>query len=244
MKKLILAAFALTTAASVFAQGTVLLNNRLGGQAFNQTTHIWGPSPTAATLSLIGIGSNDLPVSSALPNDPARYALQDFAGAGMQLIGAGGATGAFGYRTTFAQLIGAAGLNQPLDSLTPRGASTTFRTGTSLGDVAGITATIEGIPGDAGSATFAMVAWDNSSGLYANWGLASAAWKAGTIAAGISPTYNVSVLGAVLNTPAALSTAQPMSSFNLYYASVIPEPSSFALAGLGAAALLIFRRRK
>lgn len=33
-------------------------------------------------------------------------------------------------------------------------------------------------------------------------------------------------------------------SFNLVAASVVPEPSTFALAGLGAAALLIFRRRK
>ena len=29
--------------------------------------------------------------------------------------------------------------------------------------------------------------------------------------------------------------------FNLYF---VPEPSTFALAGLGAAALMIFRRRK
>ena len=41
-KKLILAAFALTTAASVFAQGTVVFNIRL---AANQV-HVWGPSST------------------------------------------------------------------------------------------------------------------------------------------------------------------------------------------------------
>jgi len=35
-----------------------------------------------------------------------------------------------------------------------------------------------------------------------------------------------------------------IGSWNLNYYSAIPEPSTFALAGLGAAALMIFRRRK
>jgi hypothetical protein len=36
-----------------------------------------------------------------------------------------------------------------------------------------------------------------------------------------------------------------LQSFNIAgAATTVPEPSSFALAGLGAAALLIFRRRK
>ena len=34
-----------------------------------------------------------------------------------------------------------------------------------------------------------------------------------------------------------------VKSFNEYYI-IIPEPTTLALAGLGAAALLIFRRRK
>ena len=41
----------------------------------------------------------------------------------------------------------------------------------------------------------------------------------------------------------ALPGAGLPSGFNLYLVP-IPEPTSFALAGLGAAALLIFRRRK
>jgi hypothetical protein len=35
-----------------------------------------------------------------------------------------------------------------------------------------------------------------------------------------------------------------MNGFQGFYIGAIPEPSTFALAGLGAAALVIFRRRK
>jgi hypothetical protein len=45
-------------------------------------------------------------------------------------------------------------------------------------------------------------------------------------------------------TPADPPTAFVMSGFTGFSIVAIPEPSTFALAGLGAAALLIFRRRK
>ena len=234
MKKLIIAAFALTATVSVFAQGTVVFNNRVSGQAVNQTVHVWGPSSTSPMLSLIGLGSNDSPTGTA-----------PFAGSGMALIGAGGAAGKYGYATTFAQLIGAVGPNQPEASLMPVGQTTTFRSGTSLGDVASITSTLSGttpIPADAAAATFEIVAWDNSTGLYSTWTQASVAWLAGTIAAGKSAPFNVSNIGGSVNlTPYLTQNGQVMSSFNLYF---IPEPSSFALVGLGAAAMMIFRRRK
>jgi len=234
MKKLILAAFALTAAVGVFAQGTIQFNNRIATVGFLQTTHIWGPSATAPGLSLIGLGSNDNP-SGTTPFGAASA---------MTMIGQGGRTGAGGYATTFAQLIGATGLNQPESSLVPLGQITTFRTGSSLGGIANITSTLTGTPGvaaDAANATFEMVAWDNSSGLYPTWAQASVAWLGGQIAGGHSNPFNVSAIGGGLNTPPLLNNMQQLQSFNLYS---IPEPSSFALAGLGAAALLIFRRRK
>jgi len=80
-------------------QGTVTFNIRISGALTNQTTHIWGPSATAPTLSLIGLGSNDSPWGTT-PFGSAS---------GMALIGAGGRTGLYGYATTFAQLIGAVG---------------------------------------------------------------------------------------------------------------------------------------
>ena len=62
---------------------------------------------------------------------------------------------------------------------------------------------------------------------------------AGLIAAGKGGAFTVNNIGGSVNTPPNM----PGQSFNLYIQS-IPEPSTFALAGLGAAALLIFRRRK
>ncbi len=82
-----------------------------------------------------------------------------------------------------------------------------------------------------------MVAWDNSSTLYPTWAQASVAWAAGTIAAGKSGPFNVALIGGDVNLPPNIG----VTSFNLY---MVPEPSTFALAGLGAAAMLIFRRRK
>ena len=96
---------------------------------------------------------------------------------------------------------------------------------------------ITGLTPDLAAATIEMVAWDNSSGNYATWTQASVAWLAGDIAAGMSGAFTVNAIGGSVNTsPTVLAP-----SFNLYF---IPEPSTFALAGLGAAALMIFRRRK
>jgi hypothetical protein len=84
-----------------------------------------------------------------------------------------------------------------------------------------------------------MVAWDNSSGLYSTWALADAAWTQGLIAAGVSGTVNLTAATGGTGTPPFLPGT--LQSFNLYF---VPEPTSFALAGLGAAAMMIFRRRK
>jgi hypothetical protein len=231
MKKLILAAFALTTAASVFAQGTVVFNIRL---AANQV-HVWGPSATIPTLTLIGLGSNDLPAGTT-----------PFAADGMTMIGSSGLTGPYGASTTYAQLIGintpTAALADPR-SLVPVGQTTTFRTGGALGQIVSITDVLSGTPpiaADSAFASFEIVAWDNSSGLYPTWTQASpvAYWG---IAAGHSAEFTVSAIGGTFNGPPNLDNSGNLTSFNLYPS---PEPSTLALAGLGAAVLMIAHGRK
>jgi len=65
---------------------------------------------------------------------------------------------------------------------------------------------------------------------------------AGGDMAGVSAKYTLATLDPLLPPP-TLANADGFAGFSLAPVSVIPEPSTFALAGLGAAALLIFRRR-
>jgi hypothetical protein len=73
--------------------------------------------------------------------------------------------------------------------------------------------------------TLMLVAWDTTTG--ATWNLATTK--------GQSLLVNYALVAATSG-----ATTPQFSSFAL----VVPEPSTMALAGLGAAALLIFRRRK
>jgi hypothetical protein len=216
MKKLILAAITLTSAASVFAQGTVIFNNRLGG-----ISHVWA----GGSSQIQGNASIDTPAGST------QY------GAGYALIGT---TGGLNPSTTFAQLLAAPGAGAPESSLVPSGGTTTFRTGAASGNIVQITATLGNIPKDAASATFEMVAWDNSSGLYPTWTQFAAAQAAGVagLVGGRSAPFTVASIGGDVNTPPNLVG---LTSFNIF---VVPEPTIAALLGLGTAGMLIFRRRK
>ncbi len=220
MNTTILTVIAMLASLNLFAQGTVQLNNRnsLG------TSHVWG---CPNYLSLIGYGSNDI------PSGPTPYEA-----IGCVLIGANGTGGRFGAATTFAQLLAANGANRPEASLVPMGQTTTFRTGTAAGNLAAITATLEGIPADSPAATLELVVWDNTSGLYPTWSEASVAWRSGVAGSfGRSGTFTVLNIGGNWNTPPSI----PIPSFNIY---TTPEPSTIALAGLGAVALMIFHRRR
>jgi hypothetical protein len=230
MKKLIVTAFALTTAASVFAQGTIVFFNFVSG---GPITKVYAPLAGNTTVSQIGNGATDTPAGSTVWT-------------GYNVIGLNGLTGQYGGNTTFAALLAAPGQNQPESSLQPAtsGGITTFHTGAAGGGlVNSTTAVFNNITPDfAGGATVEMVAWDNSTGSYGTWDLAKAAWLAGTIAAGTSGPLNIT--GAIGGTGTPPSLPATLQSFNLYtIGGIVPEPSSFALAGLGLAALIAFRRR-
>jgi len=227
MKKLILAAFALTTAASVFAQGTIIFNNAEATVRYQ----VYAPLATSGAnmyVSQIGNSSSQVPAGTTVWT-------------AYTLVGANG--GLLAGPTTDAELLGAPGLSQSVQSLAPAtaGGITVFKTGAAAGYITGTTPTFDNIPADStAGATVEMVAWDDSSGDYTTWAAASAAWKLGEIAAGISGTENITANIGGTGTPPYLPTT--MQSFNLYYIPV-PEPATFALAGLGLATLLVFRRR-
>jgi hypothetical protein len=220
MKTLLFYSMFVIGSTRAFAQGTVIFNNHVAGTI---VTHVYAPLPSSPTFSQRGNGSDDTPTST---RDWTAFTL----------IGANGLGGPFGAGTTFAQLLGANGYDQPETALQPGVPVVSFRTGDRAGNVSGATATFANIPPDIFEATVEMVAWDNTSGLYPTWTQASAAWMNGWIAAGVSGTFNVHGFG-----PQGLSpTLNDLQSFNLYFT---PEPSAMALAGLGAALLLNHRRR-
>lgn len=219
MKKTILTAITVMCAVGAFAQGTVIFNNRIANTII---AHVYD----GGSDQVRGNTAIDFPVGATSTN-------------GLTLIGT---TGGLGAATTFASLLGAVGANPmlvgSLGTTLGGGTATTFRTGAAAGNIVGVTATFNNIPKDSASANFQMVAWDNTSGLYSTWALASVAWGANLIHAGSTAVFAVSSIGGDLNPAPALTG---LTSFNIY---AVPEPTTIALAGLGAAALVIFRRRK
>jgi len=137
---------------------------------------------------------------------------------------------------TFALYAGVAGLSDPnqLTLIT----TVTFRTATSATALpAGLIQTVVDVPIPgvaAGSiATLQVRAWANNGGSAT---FDTAVTKATSALFQSGPLGGTSPGGPVLTPDMA-----GWSSFSL---ATIPEPSTFALAGMGAAALMIFRRRK
>jgi len=140
-----------------------------------------------------------------------------------------------------AQLFAANNIGQSESALTPvPGSIVSFRTGATLGGtIATLTLSVPQVPGDpAGSGTFQLRAWDNLNGTLTTWAAAEAAWNQGLTAAGKSLLFDVAGLNLAPN------IAPNMLGFRSFNLTIVPEPSTFVLAGLGAAALVIFRRRK
>jgi hypothetical protein len=218
MKPFAISALLLQSVSGLNAQGTMYFNNYVPPVVI---THIYAPLASDLKFSQIGNGPADNPSG---PTDWSRFTL----------IGANGISGPYGATTTFAQLLGATGFDQPESNLLPAHPTSTFRTGAASGFISGNLSTFLNVP-FANPATIQMVAWDNTSALYPTWTEASAAWQAGLIAAGMTERWNQFMPGPGADPPPIYGAR----SFNLYY--LTPEPSPLALAAL-AAMWLVFRR--
>jgi hypothetical protein len=213
MKKLVIGMVAMTVAAGVLAQGTVVFNNRVVGTI---VTKVYMPNPADIYTQQVGNSSADTPAGGVV-----------YGGAALE--GAG----------WIAELWAAPGANSPEFSLLAATPSTTFRTGAAAGWVAGTTANLTGVPGDSLAATVQMRVFPASFG---TWAAAEAAWLAdttSTIFIGSSPLFNLSNIGGqVFQAPNLVG----LESFSLV-ANIVPEPSTFALLGLGALGMFLFRRK-
>ena len=165
-----------------FGQGTVIFNNRVTGTV---VTHVWYGCPLVR-----GNWTNDFPAGT---NSYSGFVLT-------------GAPGGPSASTTFAQLLGAPGTNAAEFSLVPSiTPPTTFRTGAAAGNIVGQIVTFSNIAADAPVATFQMVVWDNSSGLYPTWSEASVAVYNGLIGAGKSDLFVQTNIGGSNNPPPNLN---------------------------------------
>lgn len=109
-------------------------------------------------------------------------------------------------------------------------------------------------PGAVMSLTFngagSSVNWNDQ--LWNNYIKTSDGWLLYTVGGSITGLNNLTISGSFLDSNGlALSSAKPNSYFNLYQVGnnvylnyAIPEPSTYALMGLGAIALLITSRRR
>jgi hypothetical protein len=197
----------------------VTFNNHVAGSV---VTHIYAPYASNPSIQQSGNGSADFPAG-----DGGHWF-------GWTLLTGSGFT---------AQLWAAPGLNQPESSLVPASPTTVMRTGPAAGYVAGVTASLPNVPeSSTAGATVEVRVWDNQGGSITTWATALIAWQAdttGSYAVASSPLFDITaVIGSPFTSPTILIGLQ---SFNIYTA--IPEPSTFALAALGSAVLLICRRQ-
>lgn len=209
MKRLLLAACALTCAASVFGQGQVVFNNRVVGSI---VSHIYAPNTINPGLVQQGNGTADTAAGTTDWSSSLGWVPLD------------GASG-----TYTVQLWG----GPDAASLAPVPTTTTMRTGAAAGFVNGVTVAVPNVAGGPGGpgATFQVLAWDNQGGTITSY--------AAALTRGESTVF--SITGPLGGGPQLPPNLTGWTSFNI---APVPEPSTFALAGLGAAALLIFRRRK
>jgi len=226
MKKTLLTTLALAVAASAMAQGTVTFNNAVAGQV---STRMYLPeteTPVAQYTQKTGNTTAQTPTGTQLYTG----ALLTGSGWTAQLFALPGGTAPVGPTTSYGVLVGDTFVGS---------ATATFRTGSAAGVVSPTTATLNNVAPDAASAVLQVRVFPTSFG---NWAAAVAAFNAQNPLAllGASPMFVVNQIGGSVNTPPNLIGLQ---SFSLV-APIVPEPTSFALAGMGLASLLIFRRRK
>lgn len=149
----------------------------------------------------------------------APVPLNGFSGLTLQLMG-GTSAGSMTLQTT---LVGNAINNLAVDP----------------GRINNTTFTMVGV-GTGVSAFLQLLVWDTAAGSYANASADPLTWKAGS-----SPVFTVTTGSFAFNS-IVLHGAPGLSTWADAPLSItpVPEPTSVALAGLGAASLLLFRRRK
>lgn len=219
MKKILTLAALAGLSLSAFGQGQVIFNNR--------ATAATPPVQSPFYIDSIGgtlMSGSDTTLRAALLGGATTLTPANIPGS--RTNSAGGSVAAQGTLSLLAS---------PATGAT----WATFRTGTLAGYVAVGTDSARDsglVYGSTG--LFQVVAWN---GGYNDWASAYAAWLQGTPGVRIGASNPMILPVSLSPTDTSVPTLTGLESFSIVG---VPEPSTFALVGLGAAALLIFRRRK
>jgi len=228
MKKIILTAVLSAASLGAFAQGTIDVGNFLKG-TFVQP--IYSPNPSSNTVEQIGSPATSSYAGGGTPVGATVYggtALQ----AGYDMV--------FLYSTTG----GTDPTTMSVGTIVPfqTAASANARPSGTMAELVGFS-----VPNAAGNTTinWAFGAFSTEGGSVTTWAEALAAYNAKDPNAqiGWGSTISATLLAGNGNL-AEPNTFAGWTSFSLMEAAVTPEPSTIVLAGLGAAGLLFFRRRK
>jgi hypothetical protein len=219
MKKILALTLLAAASVSLYGQGIVQFQNR----DTTVTPNVVAPIYVDATNGA-GLNGSDTTLRAALLGGPST------------------ATAAFIPGSLYSGSTGAstAGTLSLLASPSTGATWATFRTGAAAGYVAvGTDAARDTLQPFSTQVEVQVVAWN---GGYNDWASAYAAWLAGTPGVKIGASNPLFVTTPSGATDPNLTKLVGLSSFAIV--SNVPEPSTFALVGLGAAALMIFRRRK
>lgn len=220
------------TGLSAFAQGNFIFTTG-GGFVWNNTVNpplkagpfnvafLWSPSLTATSKVFLATGYSLIPTNNVL-------------GSSVQ----GPATGAAGVPSTaWGALTTDGNFQYGVDSGTGLMAVGSLTGGGGVTYNAGSPFTVAGTSTGGGNVLALFVAWSN---LYAT---PQAAALAGSPVGWSNPfAYAYTATGVAPTGMGAQAAGEGVDAH--FGVALVPEPTTFALAGLGAAALLIFRRRK
>jgi hypothetical protein len=255
-KTLIISALLVVGSLSAYSQGTVVFKDR----ATDVNIHIYAPQVATPGVETTGQANSANGVTADIYD---QTAVNGFAGAQIGVLVTGGSTvytggaigntkagnatpaGAYNYNVGSdftVELYGAAGYNTPLANLAalPQYTSQLSTSSTQGGTFATVSLSSDpGIPGTTGNeATVALYAWWNVGGT------TLAEDQAGAGPWGVSPLDNITALGGLGSPASTPEDVLGLQSFSLVApTAIVPEPSTIALAVMGASALL-FRRRK